>query len=309
MLTIAVSSRALFHMDDGHKIYEDRGVDAYDAYMRSTEMTPLRPGAAFPLIKKLLALNTIGTPKDRVEVILLSRNSPDAGIRVMKSVKHHGLSIDRAVFVQGSDRFRYAEAMGAHLFLSANPNDVRDAIQNGLAAATMMSKPGESVGTSSLVKIAFDGDSVLFSDEADEIFRHHGLEHFTASEKNNASVPLMAGPFKIFITEIAKLQKEYPRDELPIKIALVTARGMPTHERVLITLRSWGIRLDEAIFAAGRSKGPFLRAFGADIFFDDTMHNVDNALAHDIPTGHVPYGSGHGIIEPQINPEISLNQC
>lgn len=301
MLTIAVSSRALFHMDDSHEVFEQQGQVAFDDYMREKEKVPLKKGAAFSLIKKLLDLNTPGAKRDRVDVVMLSRNSPDAGIRVMNSINHYGLDIECAVFAQGSDRFRFAHAIGAQLFLSANHADVALSIQNGLAAATMVSRESSEVPSDNIVRFAFDGDSVLFSDESDTIYRTHGLAHFRSSELKNAAVPMEAGPFKVFLQELSLLQAMFQEGHAPIKIALVTARGCPAHERVLGTLRNWGIRLDEAIFAGGRSKGPLLRAFGADIFFDDTMENIRSANLHDITSGHVPYGTGAGI---STTPEI-----
>jgi 5'-nucleotidase len=298
MLTIAVSSRALFHIEDGDQLFKEKGQDEFDAYMRSKEHDPLRPGVAFGLVKKLLALNTNakGQPRNRVDVVVLSRNSPDAGLRVMESVHHHGLDIERGVFCSGGNRFRYAKAIGAHLFLSANPQDVAAAIANGVAAATMLPREADAVQSDAEVKIAFDGDSVLFSSEADEIYQAHGLDAFRQGELDNANVPLGAGPFKPFLDALVEIQKEFPAGKAPLKLALVTARGMPSHARVIRTLRSWGVYMDEAIFAGGKPKGPLLRAFGADMFFDDTMKNVDSAHLHDVTSGHVPFGTGHGIV-------------
>lgn len=299
MLTIAVSSRSLFHLEDGHTVFMEQGQEAFNEYMRSKEREPLRPGTAFKLVKKLLALNTQQRPSrpDRVEVILLSRNSPDAGMRVMNSIQHYGLPIERAVFSQGTDRFRYAKAMGAHLFLSANPEDVKSAIDRGLAAATMLpSERDASTEEGPQVRIAFDGDAVLFSAESDERYRAHGLEAFQEHEIENVDTPLGDGPFKPFLEELHNIQKLFPAEQAPIKVALVTARGLPVHGRVLHTLRHWGIRIDEGIFAAGCPKGPLLEAFGADIFFDDTKKNIESAESCNIPGGHVPFGTGHGIL-------------
>lgn len=297
MLTIAVSSRALFNMDASHQIFLNDGIDAFNKHMRDNEFHPFEEGSAFDLVKKLLALNTPGASKhDRVNVILLSRNSPDAGIRVMNSAKYHNLNIESAVFAPGNNRFNYISALGAHLFLSTNEEDVVLAIENGLAAATMPTiKSNFSLARDDVIRFAFDGDSVLFSDESDQYFLEHGLEKFRENERVHSDVPMQAGPFKIFLKELSNLQKMFPRDELPIKIALVTARGAPAHERVLKTLRSWDISLDEAIFAGGAPKGPLLKAFGADIFFDDTKKHIHNAELHNVTAGHVPNGSGIGI--------------
>lgn len=296
MLRIAVSSRSLFHMEDGNKIYQEQGQDAFNKYMQDKEQVPLRPGVAFPLVQKLLGLNGHLQSGNRVEVVLLSRNSPDAGMRVMNSVDHYGLDIEQAAFSQGTNRFRYAQAMGAQLFLSANSGDVQSALAHGIAAATMLPAERDEVTEGDAVRIAFDGDAVLFSDEADQLYRERGLEAFRQSERDNATVPLGAGPFKAFLLALHELQQHLPKDLELLRVAIVTARGMPSHGRVINTLRHWGIKVDEAIFAAGRAKGPLLRAFGADVFFDDTMKNIDSANTCDVTSGHVPFGTGQGIV-------------
>ena len=318
LLTIAVSSRSLFHIEDGNEIFEKEGQAAFNEYMRSKENVPLRPGPAFHLVRKLLAMNSTRSPhpRDLVEVVLLSRNSPDAGMRVMNSIYHYGLDIERAVFVEGEDRFRYAQDLGAQLFLSASPKDVRMAIDHGLAAATML--PVECAETDvggeedNEVRFAFDGDSVVFSDEADVCYRANGLEAFRQHETERAHIPLGAGPFKAFLVALHELQKALekrydeelrkyraqdpsaPTAKKPsrILVALVTARGMPSHARVINTLRHWGIHLNQAIFCGGLPKGPLLKTYRADIFFDDMQKNIDNANSHDIRSGHVPYGGG-----------------
>lgn len=298
MLRIAVSSRSLFLLEDGHKIYESEGQEAFNEYMRAKEDIPLRPGAAFPLVKKLLAINKIDNPTNqkRVSVVLLSRNSPDAGMRVMNSVEHYGLDLEQAVFSQGTDRFRYVKAFQVHLFLSANQADAKNAIDRGIAAATMLPVERDHEGYDTTVRIAFDGDSVLFSSEADDTYHNHGLDAFRESEVANARIPLGQGPFMKLLCELHELQKQFPPEQAPIKVGLVTARGMPAHARVIHTLRSWGIRVDEAIFAGGAPKGPLLDAFGADIFFDDTLKNIDSAREYHIASGHVPFGRGAGIV-------------
>lgn len=297
VLTIAVSSRTLFHIEDGNTVFETQGQAAFDEYMRSKEDVPLRPGAAFPLVRKLLGLNASqgAFKRDKVEVVLLSRNSPDAGLRVMNSIKHYGLDIERAVFSAGTDRFRYARALGADLFLSANATDVLSALNQGLAAATLIPRERQDgVGeVDQTVRIAFDGDSVLFGDEADECYRQEGLDEFRRSEVANANIPLGEGPLKRFLQALTQLQAKLEGDDR-LRVALVTARGMPAHERPIKTLRHWGLHVDEAVFAAGTSKGPLLSAFGADIFFDDARRNIASADEHDISSGHVPYGNQDG---------------
>ena len=302
MLTVAVSSRSLFHMEDGNQIFIEKGQKAFNDYMRDKENVVLRPGPAFSLVKKLLALNSHvrDVHTKGVEVVLLSRNSPDAGMRVMNSIKHYSLDIERAVFSQGADRFRYAKALGAHLFLSTTHSDVQNAIAHGIAAATLLPSEREMEDGDGIVRIALDGDAVIFSAEADECYQKHGLEVFRESETANAHIPLGAGPFKEFLVGLQALQRSFPVGEAPVKIALVTARGMPAHERVIHTLRHWGIVLDEAFFAAGLSKGPLLEAFGADMFFDDTEKNIASARSCNVVSGHVPFGNGQGIVQEAI---------
>lgn len=290
ILTIAVSSRALFHMEDGNAIWEKQGQAAFNTYMREKENDPLRPGTAFPLVKKLLALNK-GQPRPLVNVVILSRNSPDAGFRILKSVKHYGLEMAQAMFSQGSDRFRYVSAVGAQLFLSGNHADVHKAITNGIAAATVT--PKETMHKDeSTIKIAFDGDSVLFGSESDDAYRSLGLEHFINHEHEKRAIPMQGGPFKDFVMALKQVQEAFPAGECPLKLALVTARGIQSHERVFTTLRDWGLTLDEVMFCGGTAKGPILKAFGADIFFDDTQSNLNSALDHNIASGHVPFGAG-----------------
>ncbi|MFC1683981.1 5'-nucleotidase [Pseudomonadota bacterium] len=290
-LVVAISSRALFNLDDSHEVFEKQGIDAYCEYQIAHEDKILEPGVAFPLVRKLLALNADFAGTAEVEVILLSRNSADTGLRIFNSIQHHGLEIIRAAFTGGARTYRYAKAMGAHLFLSANPHDVNRALESGLAAATIL--PSNTAAMSGVEKpqlrIAFDGDSVLFSDEAERIYKTQGLEAFSASEKEAALRPLSGGPFKEFLSVLHSIQAAASADASPIRTALITARAAPAHERVIRTLRAWNIRIDEALFLGGMDKGEFLKAFGADIFFDDQQGHCESARQH-VPTGHVPHG-------------------
>lgn len=287
-LIIAISSRALFDLMASHAVYEGEGVDAYCKYQIENEDVPLAPGVGFDLVKKLLALNHDQDKGPQVEVILLSRNSADTGLRVFNSIHHHGLDITRAVFTGGSSTHPYVSAFGAHLFLSADAEEVRKALALGEVAATLLSSAKVSKGEGQL-RIAFDGDSVLFSDEAERVFQSHGLDEFQQSEKDAAKTPLSGGPFKKFLEMLHKIQSRYPQDQSPIRTALVTARGAPAHERAIRTLRDWNVRTDEVMFLGGLPKGPFLNAFGADIFFDDQHGHCDSARQY-VPTGHVPSG-------------------
>ncbi|MGY0798491.1 5'-nucleotidase [Lysobacter sp. A286] len=289
-LIVAISSRTLFDLEDGHALFESQGLEAYATYQRSHEDDLLEPGVAFPLVRKLLGLND-GSPPEapRVEVILISRNSADTGLRIFNSIAHHGLSIQRAAFSNGAPPFPYIRPFGADLFLSTHAEDVRNALAAGVAAATLL--PAKALlQRQDQLRIAFDGDAVIFGDEGERVSREGGLLAFAEHERSHAGVPLSGGPFRGFLDALQRLQKAFPAGEdAPIRTALVTARSIPAHERVIRTLRDWGIRLDEALFLGGRSKGPFLEAFGADIFFDDSEHNIESARGL-VTAGHVPHG-------------------
>jgi 5'-nucleotidase len=287
-LIIAISSRALFDLEDSHRVYVEHGVEAYSRYQVEREGEALAPGVAFALVQKLLALNAAAPARERVEVILISRNSADTGMRVFNSVAHYKLAITRAAFAGGASPFRYVEPFGAQLFLSADPEDVRQALDAGFAAATILPGKASARGEGEL-RIAFDGDAVLFSDVAERVYKRDGLEAFNHTEQEAAGEPLPGGPFRGFLAALHRIQREFPGRPAPIRTALVTARAAPAHERVIRTLRAWDIRIDEALFLGGLDKGAFLKAFQADIFFDDQSRHCASAAQH-VPTGHVPYG-------------------
>lgn len=287
-LVIAISSRALFDMEDSHQVYIDEGIEAYCRYQIEHEEETLKEGTAFPLVKKLLALNTRLGEKAAVEVVLLSRNSADTGLRVFNSIQAHGLNISRAAFTSGQSPYRYVDPFSVHLFLSADSKDVAEALKLGVAAATIIpSRAGNRNGDQ--LRIAFDGDAVLFSDDSEKIYKKDGLHAFNMSERGNAQQPMPGGPFKEFLSVLHQIQTFFPAEQSPIRTALVTARAAPAHERVIRTLRAWDIRIDEAIFLGGMDKGKFLKAFDADIFFDDQKVHCDSAREY-VGTGHVPHG-------------------
>ncbi|MCL1633750.1 5'-nucleotidase [Luteimonas sp. SX5] len=289
-LVVAITARALFDLEDSHGLFERQGIQAYAEHQRSREDDVLEPGIAFPLVRKLLALNE-GAPPDapHVEVILLSRNSSDTGLRIFNSIQHHNLGIVRATFTSGAPTWPYIKPFGAQLFLSANPESVRLALENGVAAATILPAKAPQQRSGQL-RIAFDGDAVIFGDQGERYSREQGVEAFGRYERENAHEPLPGGPFRGFLDALHRLQAAFPSgDAAPIRTALVTARSAPAHERVIRTLRAWDVRLDEALFLGGRDKGPFLDVFGADIFFDDSLHNIDSARQH-VAAGHVPHG-------------------
>ena len=290
LLTVAVSSSALFDLTESDSIYQHEGLEAYRRYQIQHEEQVLEPGEGFLLVKKLLSLNDqLGDSP--VEVILLSRNSADTGLRVFNSIEAHKLNITRAAFCSGDSPYKYIRAFGSDLFLSTNAEDVRQALDQQVAAATLIGSTvaGNRRRFSNQLKIAFDGDSVLFSDEAERVFQESGLDAFSRSEASSAEEPLEGGPFKNFLFALHKLQQQFSNDDLPIRTALVTSRGAPAHERVIKTLRHWDIRLDESLFLGGRDKGEFLKSFEADIFFDVQAVHCENASSH-VASGHVPSG-------------------
>jgi len=287
-LVIGISSRALFDLDESHRIYRSQGVEAFRRYQVKHEEEPLKPGGAFHLVRKLLRINELPGRRGRVEVILLSRNSADTGLRVFNSIEHHGLAITCAAFCGGCSPHRYVSAFGVHLFLSIAPEDVENALRSGVAAATLIpSAAGAS--DDGEVRFAFDGDAVLFSDQAERVYHERGLAAFAEDERRAAAQPLDGGPFKPFLAELHRLQSAFAGGASPIRTALVTARAAPAHKRVITTLRDWGIRLDEVLFLGGRDKTSYLKAYGADVFFDDQMKYCDSA-SREITTGHVPHG-------------------
>lgn len=293
-LVIGVSTRALFNLEIENRIFEEKGVEAYSAYQKEHENEVLKPGPGFILIKSLLSLNTPGQ-ENRVEVILMSKNSPDISLRIFNSIENYGLKITRAVFLSGSSLAPYLNAFKTDLFLSACEEDVQSAIDAGIAGGIICGE-GNGDYTScykdqevSQIRIAFDGDAVLFSDEAEQVYREQGLKAFENSEKEKAMMPLHAGPFALFLKILSDLQ--IAATDTFLRTALVTARSAPAHERVIRTLRAWNVKIDEAFFLGGITKREVLSAFGAHIFFDDQPIHTKLA-AEVVPAARVPIKNG-----------------
>lgn len=286
-LVVAISSRALFNFEEENRLFESGDPGAYMALQLQRLDLPARPGIAFSLIKKLLTFNEPG--HQRVEVVILSRNDPVSGMRIFRSGHANEIKLERGVFTQGRAPFRYLRPLGAHLFLSANAEDVREALNAGFPAARVLT---ESVlaGTNypREVRIAFDGDAVLFSDEAERVFQAQGLDAFQRHEQTKAAHPLPEGPFKPLLVALHRLQQAGTAS-MHIRTALVTARSAPAHERAIRTLMDWNIQVDEAMFLGGLPKGEFLREFEPDFFFDDQTGHVNHAAQH-VPAGHVSGG-------------------
>lgn len=288
-LVIGISSRALFDLDEENKIYEQKGLKAYADYQIEHEQDLLKPGSGFSLVKALLKLNEIHK-KRVVEVLIMSRNSPDTSLRIFSSIESYGLDITRAVLSGGTPLSSYLEAFGVDLFLSANEKDVEDAIQSGFAAGKIYTTPlqdYDSFEEISQIRIAFDGDAVLFSDDSERIFQEKGLDAFVENERKLASQHLQKGPFAKFLITLSQLQDDLQEHSF-IRTALVIARNAPAHERVIRTLRAWNVRIDEAFFLGGISKTNVLKAFHPHIFFDDQKKHADSASLH-VPSAQVPW--------------------
>jgi len=288
-LVVAISSRALLDFEDENRVFERDGEGAYIALQLARLDVPAREGVAFALVKKLLAFNT--PQAQRVEVVILSKNDPVSGLRVFRSAERAGLRLERGVFTRGANPYRYLDALKANLFLSANENDVMSALESKVPAARVYPESAQAASRhSGEVRIAFDGDAVLFSDEAERVYQKDGLDAFTRHEAAHALQPLPPGPFKPLLEALQRLQAAAGTDvPMRLRTALVTARSAPAHERAVRTLMDWNIAVDEAMFLGGLDKGAFLKAFEPDFYFDDQRGHVDSARAH-VAAGHVPYG-------------------
>ncbi|PUE20907.1 5'-nucleotidase [Limnohabitans sp. WS1] len=286
-LVVAISSRALFDFEEENRVFEQGDDRAYMQLQLQRLEAPAKPGVAFSLVRKLLAFNDADA--QRVEVVILSRNDPVSGMRVFRSAQHYGLTIQRGSFTRGQPPWRYLKPLNANLFLSTHLSDVRAALGAGVPAAQVY--PHSALASESHpneVRIAFDGDAVLFSDEAERVFQSEGLTAFQAHERDKAEQPLLAGPFKPLLAALQRLQQE-GTPHMRIRTALVTARSAPAHERAIRTLMNWNIEVDEAMFLGGLPKGEFLREFEPDFFFDDQTGHIESAARH-VPSGHVASG-------------------
>jgi 5'-nucleotidase len=276
-LVVAVSSRALFDLETENKVFEDKGLDEYYKYQLENENKELDKGTGFRLIENLLKINNYFSKDERqVEVIVLSKNNAATSLRITNAINRHNLEIVRSGWTSGSNISAYLDAFKVDLFLSADYEDVVNALQNGVAAAKIL--PSHKDVHNSLgdqVRIAFDGDAVLFSEESEIIYKREGFDAFIEHEKNNANNPMEKGPFAKLLLTIASIQEKFKDKKSPIRTALITARSAPAHERVIHTLNAWGVRIDEAFFLGGSEKYEILKAFGADIFFDDQDVHLD----------------------------------
>jgi 5'-nucleotidase len=294
-LVVAISSRALFNFEEENQIFEATDDSAYMQLQLERIDQAAKPGVAYPLVKKLLGFNQ--GKQQMVEVVILSRNDPVSGLRVFRSAKSVGLAIERGVFTRGRPPYHYLKSLQANLFLSANADDVRATLDAGFPAA-MVFPQSKQIAESNPdeIRIAFDGDAVLFSDEAEQVFQSKGLDAFVAHESNKVEIPLPPGPFKPLLEALHRLQNATKQEDHPMRIrtALVTARSAPAHERAIRTLMAWGVTVDEAMFLGGLAKKDFLKEFQPDFFFDDQLGHCE--LASDVaPTGQVLSGIANQI--------------
>lgn len=295
LLVVAISSSALFDTRVEHGIFLKKGLEEYVLYQVEHENEPLAAGTALPLIRALLNLNKLSVgrkkPQQLVEVVILSQNEPEAGLRIMNSCQHHGLEITRAAFTGGAPVAQYLKTYNVTLFLSTNENDVRDALEQSIAAGLLYDPPDSPTEQLEQLRVAFDGDAVIFSDESERVYKAKGLAAFVEHERKNARRPLPEGPFAPFLKAIASIQNHYREAREagipPIVTALVTARGSPSHTRVILTLRAWGVKIDEMFFMGGVSKEKILHQFRPHIFFDDQdVHAKPASLL--VPSARVP---------------------
>uniref|UniRef100_A0A672GLN9 Cytosolic 5'-nucleotidase 1A-like n=1 Tax=Salarias fasciatus TaxID=181472 RepID=A0A672GLN9_SALFA len=301
-VTIAVSSRTLFNMVAERKIYEEEGVEKYVAYQVEHENEPLKPGAAFPFVKALMNVNSrlrelYPDSEQLFDIVLMTNNHAQVGVRLINSINHYDLTIERFCMTGGQSPIGYLKAYMTNLYLSKDSEKVTEAIEEGIAAATMFTPQTEIDLSSTQLRVAFDGDAVLFSDESEIIVKKHGLDTFFEHEKEFENKPLAQGPLKCFLEALGKLQRKfYEKDQrldCPIRTFLVTARSAASSgARVLKTLRSWGLEIDEALFLAGAPKGPLLQKIKPHIFFDDQMFHIEGAKELGTIAAHVPYGIG-----------------
>ncbi|MBQ7475633.1 MAG: 5'-nucleotidase [Clostridia bacterium] len=291
-LVVGISSRALFDLEEANRVFEEDGLEAYREYQRAHENETLKPGTAFPLVKALHNLN-LGDRR-LTEVIVMSKNSADTSLRIFNSIESYGLDISRAALVSGASLAPYLSSFKTDLFLSADEEDVEEAISAGFAAGIICAPTEQPIDPDrpvEQIRIAFDGDAVIFSDESETIYKREGLNAFSEHERENAKKPLPEGPFAKLLKTISLVQKQFSEDNMPIRTALVTARNAPAHERVIRTLRAWDVNIDEAFFLGGIEKSEVLRSFGAHIFFDDQTVHTDPASKL-VPSARVPQRSG-----------------
>jgi 5'-nucleotidase len=305
-LVVGISSRTLFDLEDEDKLFREKGIVEYRKIQREKENEELKPGTAYHLVKALLNLNELSTTNRLVEVIILSSNSPETGVRILNSIISLGLDITRSAFTGGEKISGYIDAFSIDLFLSKSEIDVQEVIDSKTAAAALiLEHPTDFKSSQDTVRIAFDADAVLFSDESEQIYKSEGMAAFHKNETDKEDIPLKEGPHGKLLKTLSKIQQymDTTIELTPLRIAIVTARNSPSHMRVIKTLRDWDVYVDEAFFLGGISKDKVLKAFNAHIFFDDQDVHLDDTKKI-VPSAKVPYLSNSPLSKNKpSNPE------
>lgn len=294
-LVVAVASSALFDLNESHKVYQEKGIEEYRKFQEENIDKFLNKGVAFPFIKRLLRLNEVFSEEKPVEVVLLSRNSPETGLRVFRTIQHYKLDITRAAFFSGSSPYRYLPAYNVSLFLSAEETDVIAACNEGYAAGKILPSIIEDDDNDIELRIAFDFDGVIASDEAERIYQKEGMKAFHEHEQASAKTPLEPGLLGDLFKKISYFQKMEAKRQLKdpdykriLKTSIVTARNAPSHERLINTLKSWGVDVNEAFFLGGIDKSRILDIMHPHMFFDDQMGHLSKLK--NVPAVHIPFG-------------------
>lgn len=296
-LVVAIASSALFDLTESDRIFREQGTEAYRQYQRDHEDDTLQPGVAFPFIKRLMGLNA--GDQDFVQVVLLSKNDPDTGLRVSKSIEAHGIEIIRMAFLRGSPPHRYIKPYKVSLFLSANPVDVKECVMHGHPAGLVLETDHTDDPSDEQLRIAFDFDGVLIDDEAERVYQEDGINGFRSSEQEKALQPHTPGPMAELLRKISEIQRqeiakhEQEQDYEPrIRVAIITSRDANALVRMVTTLRHWNISVDETHLLGGVEKKDVIETFAPHIFFDDQRIHLD-ALKKIAPAVHVPFGVGN----------------
>jgi len=305
-LVIGVASSALFDLTASHQVYLDSGPDEYRKYQEQNLDVILGKGVAFPFIRRFLNINKCFPRQSPVEVVLFSRNSPETGLRVMRSIAHYGLDISRAAFMTGKSPYTYLPAFNASLFLSANEEDVRNAIAASYPAGLVLPSQINDDDDDVELRVAFDFDGVIADDESETIFKkNNDIDEFHAHETRHVAVPHQPGPLADMFQKLAlmqrleeRMQRRDPGYRQILRIAIITARNAPSHERVVTTLKSWGVSANETFFLGGMNKARVLSVFKPHIFFDDQLTHLKASPGGTIPMVHVPFGVANRKIVP-----------
>ncbi|WP_060905279.1 5'-nucleotidase [Streptomyces scabiei] len=302
-LVVGIASSALFDLAEADAVFRDQGEEVYRAYQEEHLDDTLDKGVAFPFIRRLLSLNDLSPGDPLVEVIILSRNDPDTGLRVMRSIQSHGLPISRAIFMQGRSPYRFMPALNMSLFLSANEDDVREAVALGLPAGRVLGPAVADEGDDQDLRIAFDFDGVIADDASEQVYQADGIESFRFHEAANAATPHDPGPLRDFLAGVNRLQRREEQQravdaeyKIRVHVSLVTARDAPAHERPVRSLKNWGVTVNNAFFLGGIDKSTIMEVLKPHIFFDDQVGHL-TGTARSTPSVHVPFGK---INEPAL---------